>query len=111
LRFFAKYDVNAQENAAPEVLNETTVRIIPTSFYFAGQSAPTQMRNSAAAGVGKKRYIVARLVDTSADSTEISGKYEGFFINDSPSILAASNSQPELTASNFPQIISCIFSI
>jgi hypothetical protein len=57
--------------------------VAPTSFYFAGQSAPTQMRNSAAARIGKDRLIIAGLVDTSGYSTEISGKYEGFFITDS----------------------------
>ena len=77
--------IDAQETRAPEVLNETVAaRIVPTSFYFAGQSAPTQMRNSAVARLGKDRYVVAGLVDTSGYSTEISGKYEGFFITDSP---------------------------
>jgi hypothetical protein len=76
---------HAQEKDAPEILNQTAAaRIVPTSFYFAGQSAPTQMRNSAVARIGKDRYVVAGLVDTSGYSTEISGKYEGFFITDSP---------------------------
>src|SRR3954467_11569422 len=57
---------------------------IPTSFYFAGQSAPTQIRNAAAARIGKDRLVIAGMVDTSGYSTEISGKYEGFFITDSP---------------------------
>ncbi len=80
--------INAQEKAAQEVLNEKAAAgIVPTSFYFAGQSAPTQMRNSAAAQIGKDRYVIAGLVDTSGYSTEISGKYEGFFITDSPVII------------------------
>ena len=68
-----------------EVLPEAAMtRIVPNSFYFAGQSAETQMRNAAAARIGKERYILAGLVDTSGYSTEIAGKYEGFFITDSP---------------------------
>lgn len=59
-------------------------RIVPTSFYFAGQSAETQMRNAAAAKIGNERFIIAGLVDTSGYSTDIQGKYEGFFITDSP---------------------------
>lgn len=75
----------AQEKVAPKILTEKEAAIIvPTSFYFAGQSAPTQMRNSAVAQIGKDRYVIAGLVDTSGYSTEISGKYEGFFITDSP---------------------------
>ena len=42
------------------------------------------MRNSAAAQFGKDRFVVVGLVDTSGYSTEIQGKYEGFFITDSP---------------------------
>ncbi len=79
--------VNAQEKAAPEILAETAARIVPTSFYFAGQSAPTQMRNSAVARLGKDRHVVAGMVDTSGYSTEISDKYEGFLITDSPIVI------------------------
>jgi hypothetical protein len=69
----------------PEILNDKdATAVIPSSFYFAGQSAPTQMRNAAAARLAKDRLVIAGLVDTSGYSTEISGKYEGFFITDSP---------------------------
>ena len=68
-----------------QILGEKEANVvIPNSFYFAGQSAPTQMRNAAAARVGKDRLVIAGMVDTSGYSTEISGKYEGFFITDSP---------------------------
>ncbi len=77
--------VNGQANRNYEVLAESALaKVVPTSFYFAGQSAETQMRNAAAARIGKERHIIAGLVDTSGYSTEISGKYEGFFITDSP---------------------------
>ena len=77
--------INAQEKSASEILNQSdTAKIVPSSFYFAGQSAPTQMRNSAVARIGKDRHVIAGLVDTSGYSTEISGKYEGFLITDSP---------------------------
>ena len=77
--------VSGQEKSAPQILNEAAARrIVPSSFYFAGQSAPTQIRNSAVALLGADRRIIAGLVDTSGYSTEISGKYEGFLITDSP---------------------------
>jgi len=76
---------NGQGNQNYEVLEESALtKVVPTSFYFAGQSAETQMRNAAAARIGKARYVIAALVDTSGYSTEISGKYEGFLITDSP---------------------------
>lgn len=75
----------AQNKSTFEVLSDKDATVvIPTSFYFAGQSAPTQMRNAVAARIGKGRLLVVGLVDTSGYSTEISGKYEGFFITDSP---------------------------
>ena len=60
-----------------------SARVVPASFYFEGQSAPTQMRNSAAARFGPKRHVIAGLVDTSGYSTEVQAKYQGFFITDS----------------------------
>src|SRR3954453_17009459 len=48
-------------------------RVIPTSFYFQGQSAPTQMRNSAAARFAPERFVLAGLVDTSGYSSEVRG--------------------------------------
>lgn len=76
---------NAQNTTNYEVLTDAALtKVVPASFYFAGQSAETQARNTAAAKIGKDRFVVAGLVDTSGYSTEISGKYEGFFITDSP---------------------------
>jgi hypothetical protein len=66
------------------VLNaKESAQVVPTSFYFEGQSAPTQMRNSAAARLGAKRYVIAGLVDTSGYSTDVRAKYQGLFITDS----------------------------
>ena len=77
--------VNAQATKDYEILTGAALtKVAPKSFYFAGQSAETQMRNTAAARIGKERFIVAGMVDTSGYSSEISGKYEGFFITDSP---------------------------
>ncbi|MGH9970346.1 MAG: hypothetical protein ACREBG_21495 [Pyrinomonadaceae bacterium] len=59
-------------------------RVIPPGFYFEGLSAPTQMRNAAAARFGSKRYVIAGLVDTSGYSADVRAKYEGFLITDSP---------------------------
>jgi hypothetical protein len=72
----------AQEQAV--VLAEKELaRVVPSSFYFEGQSAATQMRNSAAARMGPKRHVIAGLVNTSGYSSDVRAKYEGFFITDS----------------------------
>jgi len=73
----------AQEG--PKVLERDDAKVfVPVGFYFEGQSAPTQMRNSGVAVIGEKRHVIVGLVDTSGYSADIAAKYEGFFITDSP---------------------------
>ena len=62
-------------------------RVVPSAFYFQGLSAPTQMRNAAAARFGKDRYVISGLVDTSGYSADIRAKYVGFLITDSTIML------------------------
>jgi hypothetical protein len=74
----------AMAQNTPTILAESELaRVVPISFYYQGQSAPTQMRNAAAVRFAPERYVVAGLVDTSGYSAEIRGKYEGFLITDS----------------------------
>jgi hypothetical protein len=58
-------------------------RVVPPGFYFQGLTAPTQMRNSAAARFGTNRYVIAGMVDTSGYAADVRAKYEGFLITDS----------------------------
>ena len=69
-------------------------RVVPNSFYFQGLSAPTQMRNSAAARFGKDRHVISGLVDTSGYSADVRAKYVGFLITDSPITLGGESLQP-----------------
>ncbi|HEX7176337.1 MAG TPA: hypothetical protein VF240_13825 [Pyrinomonadaceae bacterium] len=78
--------VSAQEEQQQAVIlaGQQLARVVPPGFYFEGQSAPTQTRNSAAARFGAKRHVIAGMVDTSGYSADVRAKYEGFFITDSP---------------------------
>ena len=79
--------VMATSAAAQEKANILTgtelTRIVPSGFYFQGLSAPTQMRNAAAARFGTDRYVISGLVDTSGYSADVRAKYVGFLITDS----------------------------
>ena len=75
--------VRAQEPVTVLTGTELT-RVVPSGFYFEGLSAPTQMRNSAAARFGSNRYVIVGMVDTSGYAADIRAKYEGFFITDYP---------------------------
>lgn len=77
----------AQSNAPVIITGAQLARIVPSGFYFEGQSAPTQMRNSAAARFGAKQHVVAGMVDTSGYSADVRSRYEGFFILDTPMIV------------------------
>ena len=83
----------AQERATILAGPELT-RVVPTGFYFQGLSAPTQMRNSAAARFGKDRYVISGLVDTSGYSADVRAKYVGFLITDSAITLNGESLQP-----------------
>jgi hypothetical protein len=75
--------VSAQQPSVKVLIGAELMRVVPTGFYFAGQSAPTQMRNASAARLGEQRLIIPGMVDTSGYSSEIRAKYEGFLITDS----------------------------
>jgi hypothetical protein len=74
--------VTAQDRATV-LTGADLVRVVPTGFYFQGLTAPTQMRNSAAARFGTSRYVIAGMVDTSGYAADVRAKYEGFLITDS----------------------------
>ena len=80
--FFVAGSAAAQDSATILAGAELT-RVVPNSFYFQGLSAPTQMRNAAAARFGKDRYVISGLVDTSGYSADVRAKYVGFLITDS----------------------------
>ncbi|MBZ5654410.1 MAG: hypothetical protein LAO56_03925 [Acidobacteriia bacterium] len=57
-------------------------KTIPSSFFFAGQSAPVQLRNSVGLKNAAGRMVLAGLVDASGYSTAIQEKYQGFLITE-----------------------------
>jgi hypothetical protein len=56
-------------------------KIVPGAFFFRGQSAPVQLRNSVGFKADNK-YVLAGLVDTSGYSSGIREKYQGFLITE-----------------------------
>ncbi len=75
----------------PQILEGSDLeRVVPQSFYFEGQSGPTQMRNAAAAQLGPRRFVLAALVDTSGYASDVQAKYQGFIVTDSPVRLGGS---------------------
>lgn len=75
--------VVAAEEGAVVLTGADLTRVVPPGFYFQGLTAPTQMRNAAAARFGTNRYVIAGLVDTSGYAADVRARYEGFLITDS----------------------------
>lgn len=61
--------------------NDEIKKIVPAAFFFRGQSAPVQLRNSVGLKTGEK-FVLAGLVDTSGYSSGIREKYQGFLITE-----------------------------
>jgi hypothetical protein len=57
-------------------------KAVPSSFFYAGQNAPVQMRNSVGLKNGAGKLVLAGMVDTSGYSTAIQEKYQGFLITE-----------------------------
>jgi hypothetical protein len=69
--------------AGAQVLtSEQVKKIAPTTYYFAGQSAAVQARNTAGLKNSAGKIVLAGFVDTSGYSTAIQEKYQGFLITE-----------------------------
>jgi hypothetical protein len=69
--------------AGAQVLTaEQVKKLAPGAFFFASQSAATQLRNTAGLKNSAGRIVLAGMVDTSGYSTAIAEKYQGFLITE-----------------------------
>ena len=73
----------AQQSKPAGVLAATDLKtLVPASYFYRGQSASVQMRNTAGIRTKDEKYVLAGLVDTSGYSSGIQQKYQGFFITE-----------------------------
>jgi hypothetical protein len=73
----------ASAQASAQLLTaEQAKKLAPTSYYFAGQSAAVQARNTVGFKNSAGKVVLAGLVDTSGYSTAIAEKYQGFLITE-----------------------------
>ena len=57
-------------------------KAIPNTFFFAGQVAAVQVRNSSALKNSAGKFVLVGLVDTAGYATAIAEKYQGFLITE-----------------------------
>ena len=68
-----------------------TQKMLPASVYYKGQSATTQLRNSVGVKFADGFYLLATMVDTSGYSSDVSSKYQGYFITEVPIKIGGAN--------------------
>ena len=71
------------QQTKPGVLSTDEVRkVVPAAYFFRGQSASVQLRNSAGFSVPEGKLVLAGLVDTSGYASDVQAKYQGFLITE-----------------------------
>jgi hypothetical protein len=73
--------VSAQSNPGALSADELK-KVVPSVYYFSGQSASVQLRNSGGFRAAGNKLVLAGLVDTSGYSSDIQAKYQGFLITE-----------------------------
>jgi len=85
----------AQEAKKAGVLEATEVkRLAPTTYYFAGQSGSTQVRNCVGFRTSSGKVVLAGLMDTSGYASDIQQKFQGFLITESKLNIGGSDLAP-----------------
>lgn len=71
------------QQGAPHLLSADELRkVVPSEFFYRGQKAPTQARNSVGLQLANGKMTLVALVDASGYSTAIRQKYQGLLITE-----------------------------
>jgi len=84
----------AAQAAAQVLTADELKKAVPASFFFAGQSATVQMRNSVGLKNSAGKIMIAGLVDTSGYATSIVEKFQGFLITEARISVGGSSLEP-----------------
>ena len=79
---FSSVLLSAQQPKAGVLAGDDIKKVVPAVYFFRGQSAPVQMRNSAGFSAADGKLVLAGLVDTSGYATDVQAKYQGFLITE-----------------------------
>jgi hypothetical protein len=72
----------AQQTARHLLSADEIKKMTPTEYFFRGQKAPVQVRNSTGVQLANGAVVLAALVDSSGYSTAIQQKYQGLLITE-----------------------------
>jgi hypothetical protein len=69
-------------------------KVVPTEYFYRGQKAPVQVRNSAGFQLADGKMMLAALVDASGYSTAIQQKYQGMLVTETKLNIGGSSLGP-----------------
>lgn len=78
-------------------------KFVPAAYFFRGQSAPVQVRNSAGFSTPDGKLVLAGLVDTSGYASDLQAKYQGFLITETKLNIEGSELAPGQYGFGFSQ--------
>jgi hypothetical protein len=84
----------AQQVAQHLLSADEIQKMTPTEYFFRGQKAPVQVRNSTGLQLPSGAVVMAALVDSSGYSTAIQQKYQGLLITEVKLNLGGSDLAP-----------------
>jgi hypothetical protein len=85
---------SAQETKKHLFSSEEVKKVVPAEYFFRGQKAPVQLRNSAGFQLANGKMFLAALVDASGYSTSIQQKYQGLLITETKISIGGSELAP-----------------
>lgn len=74
--------VSAQDGKAGPLSAPELKQLVPTAYFFRGQSATVQIRNSSGFRAANGKLVFAALVDTSGYAHDVAEKYQGLLITE-----------------------------
>jgi hypothetical protein len=93
----------ASSNSTPGLLTAAELKqLVPTNVFFEGQTAPSQLRNSAGFRTSGGKLVFVFLVDTSGYASDVAQKYQGYLITEVPLTLEGKKIQPGAYGVGFP---------
>src|SRR4030081_1621552 len=84
----------AQQGSKHLLSGDELKKAVPAEYFFRGQKAPTQVRNSVGFQLADGKMTLAALVDASGYSTPIQQKYQGLLITEAKLNIGGTALQP-----------------
>ena len=83
------------QDMKPGMLSSAELKqYVPSVYFFRGQSAPVQLRNSAGFSGADGKLVLAGLVDAAGYASDLQAKYQGFLITEVKLNIGGTELQP-----------------